>query len=95
MQQGSLLSRLIWSVYFEKWLSLPLEAVTSKAFCDDRTMLVIGHCQDTLVDIMQQAINETMRFGIQEDLKFNPRKTNIMFFHRKNKFKEPKKLTMF
>ena len=94
VQQGSLLSPLIWSVYFDKWLSLPLGAVISKAFCDDGMMLVTGHCQDTLVDIMQQAINKTMRFGIQEDLKFNPRKTNVMFFHRKNKFKEPKKLTM-
>ena len=62
VQQGSLLSPLIWSVYFDKWLSLPLGAVISKAFCDDGMMLVTGHCQDTLVYIMQQAINDTMRF---------------------------------
>ena len=94
VQQGSLMSPLIWSVYFDKWLSLQMGAVTAKAFCDDGWMLITGPCQDTLVNLMQQAINVTTKFGTEEDLKFNPKKTNAMFFHRKNKFKEPKKLVM-
>lgn len=94
IQQGSLLSPLIWNVYFEKWLSLPMGPVSSKAFCDDGIMVVTGPCSNTLVDLMQTAINSTMDFGAQENLIFNPQKTKIMFFHRKNKFKFPKKLKM-
>ena len=94
IQQGSLLSPLIWSIYFDKWLKLPMGPVSSKAFCDDGIMLVTGPCPNTLVDLMQKAINLTVEFGARENLKFNLQKTNIMFFHRKNKFKEPKRLKM-
>ena len=94
IQQGSLLSPVIWNVYFEKWLSLPMKAVTSKAFCDDGIMLITGSCPNTLVDLMQRAINLTVDFGAKENLRFNPQKTKAMFFHRKNKFKLPKKLRM-
>ena len=94
VQQGSLLSPLIWSVYFEKWLSLKMGPVSPKAFCDDGIMLLTGHDQHSMVDIMQQAIGKTMVFGVQEGLKFNPKKTQVMFFHRKNKFKQPKMLKM-
>ena len=57
-------------------------------------MVVTGPCSKTLVDLMQTAINSTMDFGAQENLIFNPQKTKTMFFHRKNKFKFPKKLKM-
>ena len=89
VQQGSLLSPLIWSVYFEKWLSLQMGPVSPKAFCDDSIMLLTGHDQYSMVDIMQQAIGKTMEFGVQKGLKFNPKKTQVMFFQRKNKFKWP------
>ena len=68
--------------------------VSPKAFCDDGIMLLTGHDQYSMVDIMQQAIGKTMEFGVQEGLKFNPKKTQVMFFHRKNKFKQPKMLKM-
>ena len=73
VQQGSLLTPLIWSVYFEKWLSLQMGPVSPKAFCDDGIMLLTGHDQYSMVDIMQQAIGKTMEFGVQEGLKFNPK----------------------
>ena len=68
--------------------------VKSRAFCDDGIMHCSGPDPNALVDLMQEAIKVTLEFGFQENLKFNPSKTKAMFFHRKNKFKEPKKLKM-
>ena len=69
-------------------------AFTSHESCDNGIMLITGSCPNTLVDLMQRAIKLTVDFGAKENLRFNPQKTKAMFFHRKNKFKEPKKLKM-
>ena len=50
-------------------------AVSLKSFCDDGAKVISGPCPNTLVELMQQAINLTMEFGSQENLIFNPKKT--------------------
>ena len=62
VQQGSLLRPLIWSVYFEKWLSLQMGPVSPKAFCDDGIMLLTRHDQYSMVAIIRECVRTSAVF---------------------------------
>ena len=92
IQQGAILSPLIWNWYYDRWLNLAKgSAIKSIAFADDGLMVLLGSDPNSMVDIMQSAIDKTVEFGLQENLKFNPDKTVVLFFNRKNKWQPPKK----
>ena len=89
IQQGAILSPLIWNWYYDRWLNLAKgSAIKSVAFADDGLMVLLGSDPSSMVDIMQTAIDKTVEFGLQENLKFNPDKTVVLFFNRKIHFKQ-------
>lgn len=90
-QQGSCTGPLIWNLIMDSFLSLHKGAVLSRGFADDGILLILGLSPIAMVDLMQVAINKTVQWGIKFDLIFQPQKTNAMFFHRKNKWKDPQK----
>ena len=90
--QGGVLSPLVFSLIFESFLDLHIRGpVKSRAYADDGTLLIKGSCPDTMVRQMQRAVNKTLEWGVKHGLRFSPKKTIAMFFHRKNKWKEPKR----
>ena len=48
--------------------------------------LITGICPQILLDLAQSAINEAVQWGQDNGLKFSSKKTQVIWFHRKNKF---------
>ena len=94
--QGGHLSSLSWNLVFESFLELMKSKsfAHTQAYCDDAAILIAGICPDTMRDLMQVALNTATEWGLKNSLKFVPKKTQIIFFHRKRKFKLPKPLKM-
>ena len=91
--QGSQMAPMIWNLVFESFLKELNEGpIKARAFADDATLLVKGHDPNCLVDLMQESLKKAVAWGEPHGLTFVPEKTIAIFFHRKYKFVEPKKL---
>lgn len=93
--QGGILSPLIWNLTFDPMLAL-LNAgpVRARGFADDACLLIKGSDPETMVDLMQETLDKTVAWGERHGLTFNPQKTVTIFYHRRYKFQEPKRLRM-
>ena len=57
-------------------------------------LLIKGICPTVMAELMQAALTKAVQWGNANSLHFVPSKTVALFFHRKRKFKAPKKLIM-
>ena len=74
-------------------MALKKGPIDVKAFADDGTVIVSGKDPNSLVDIMQRAINrDALPWAKKAGLEFVPKKTEAMFFHRAKFPYEPKRL---
>ena len=93
--QGGILSPLAWNLVFEKFIdTMSNSSVKTRCFADDACLLIKGICPTTMVDLMQNALNKAINWGLKSSLKFVPSKTIAIFFHKKRKFQAPKPLKM-
>ena len=86
--QGGILSPLVWNIVFDSLLDRleGMPGIKPMGYADDGMFLVTGICQQTLMDLAQPAINTAVKWGQDNGLKFSSKKTQVIWFHRKNKF---------
>ena len=90
--QGGVLSPICWNIFLEELLlqinntQSPSEAT---AYADDLALIINGIHPNSMVDIMQGTINKVVKWGKENDLIFNPNKTEVIMFHntRAKRFK--------
>ena len=91
--QGGVLSSLIWNMVFESFIKLfENSAIHTRCFADDACLTITGIDCNTMIDQMQESITKAVQWGTTYGLNFVPQKTNAIFFHRKKKLEEQKKL---
>ena len=91
-QQGAILSPLAWNLVFEGFLDLHKSGpVQAQAFADDGILYIVGKDPSVMLDLMQEALNKTAQWGLNNSLTFPAEKTTAMFFHRKYRWKLPKR----
>ena len=85
--QGGVLSPIMWNICFDDFLDLfPDEGdVNVVAYADDAALVVSGPDPHALVKTMQEAIDRTLRWGVENQLKFAPKKTVAMLVTHKTK----------
>ena len=66
-------------------MSLP--GVKPVGYADDGMFLITGKCQNTLLDLAQPAIDMAVQWGKDNGLVFSHKKTQVILFNRKNRFK--------
>ncbi len=92
---GGVLSTVVFNMIFQSFLDAHKGGpMRTRAYADDGVLLIKGCDAKVMVELMQKAIKVTERWGVEHGLHFCPQKTVAMFFHRKNKWKEPPKLKM-
>ena len=93
--QGGILSPLAFNLVFDAFIrTMNNGPVKVQAFADDAALLVLGVDPTSMVDVMQRALNKAANWGISRNLIFVPEKTNVIFFHRRKNWTEPKRLRM-
>jgi retron-type reverse transcriptase len=91
--QGGVLSPLIWNLAMDILLAkLENHRVLSTGFADDLSLIQDGDDQQTILSMLQPAINEATQWGVQNGLTFSPQKTQIVIFTRKRKVDKSKQL---
>lgn len=82
--QGGVLSPLIWNLTINSLLSsFKDSAIKIVGYADDVILIIRGKCLTTMVNIMQQAVNKVMNWGVRNGLTFNPAKTQVTVFSNK------------
>ena len=78
---------------FESFIKLfENSAIHTRCFADDACLTITGIDCNTMIDQMQESITKAVQWGTTYGLNFVPQKTNAIFFHRKKKLEEQKKL---
>jgi ribonuclease HI len=91
--QGGILSTLVWILIMDTLLSkFEDRAVKAIGYSDDTNLIVTGKDVGTLVNLMQQALDEVIEWGELNGLIFNPDKTSAVLFTRSTKKELPKPL---
>ena len=93
--QGGILSPLAWNLVFESFIDLFKDSAAQiGCYADDARIGLPGVCETSMAQIMQKELKKAFLWGETHGLEFVPSKTQIIFFHRKKTFKEPKQLKM-
>ena len=93
--QGGILSPIIWNITFESFIKIFKNShVKLHIYADDACLCISGPDLSAQVDLMQDALDKCHDWGTKHGLIFVPEKTATIFFHNKQKIKEPKKLKM-
>jgi len=91
--QGGVLSPVIWNTAFDSFLKLfDNGPVRAKGFADDGGLVIRGKDPATLMSYMQEAVDRALEWGRSKSLKFSAKKTVVVLFTRKYKYKFPQKL---
>ena len=91
--QGGVLSPVIWNIVIEPLLLKMNEFADATGFADDTSALNAGPDPDVSRDMVQRAVNLATAWGIENGLTFNPSKTVVIHFKRKD-FKTPRPIKM-
>lgn len=94
ISQGGVASPCIWNLVFDSFLELFKGPVKATGYADDGALYLHGFDPPTMVDLMESALKLAVEWGTRHGLTMNPAKTTAMFFHRKNKFRMPRKVKM-
>ena len=79
--QGGILSTLIWILIMDTLLStFEGKAVKAIGYSDDVFLVITGKDIATLVNIMQQSLDDVTKWGESNGLVFNPDKTSVVLF---------------
>ncbi len=94
LPQGGIISPIAWDLVVDDLLEqLNQEAnVLTVGYADDLAIALSGLDPNALVEIAQRYINKACDWGRENDLRFNANKTEAVFFTRKTKVPEYKKL---
>ena len=93
--QGAIMSPLCWALVMDSLIKeLNDGPIKIRCFADDVCILAKGVDPSTISSIMQEALNKAIAWGAKHSLRFVPEKTVAVFFHRKKRFKPPKRLKM-
>ena len=82
--QGGVLSPICWNIFLEELLlqiNVARNPTEATAYADDLALIINGIHPNTMVDIMQKTVNEVVKWGKDNDLVFNPSKTEVIMFH--------------
>lgn len=66
-------------------VNLELEGIKVIAYADDVAIAISGKHPQTLVDILQNALNKLVNWAVKCGLNINPHKTELVLFTRKYK----------
>jgi len=80
--QGGVLSPFIWNLILNELLSQIRKPVRVTAYADDIALTVKGPDPNTLVDLLQHALNQVLSWASGNGLVFNPDKTQAVLFGR-------------
>ncbi len=84
--QGGVLSPLAWNLSFNSLLGrLNQGPVKAIGYADDCAVIINGIHPDSMADILQQSIDEAIRWGADHGLSFSYEKSEAILFHRKQK----------
>ena len=84
--QGGVLSPLLWCLVIDGLLrNLNDRGIYAQGYADDLAILVRGSFIDTLMEVMQSALETTESWCRDAGLSINPRKTELVVFTRKYK----------
>ena len=93
--QGGILSPLIWCLIFESFIKIyDSGPIKNTSFADDCSLNLTGIDPDVMSSIMTENLKKAVSWGQEHNLSFVPQKCQAIFFHKKKKFKEPKKVKM-
>ena len=84
---------MIWNIVIEPLLLKMNEFADATGFADDTSALNAGPDPDVSRDMVQRAVNLATAWGIENGLTFNPSKTVVIHFKRKD-FKTPRPIKM-
>ncbi len=82
--QGGVLSPLIWNLIMDRFLSRYKKGpVKVLGYADDILLYISGRIPNTMVEILQPALEEVLKWGSQNGLTFNPTKTSVVLFTKR------------
>lgn len=84
--QGGVLSPIIWNLVMDSLLSsLNNIGLYSLGYADDLLILLVGHSEDTLCELMRSAFRIVETWCKDSGLSVNPSKTELVLFTNKRK----------
>ncbi len=85
--QGLHTSALLWNLCFDEIIKkMDKDGVNCVAFADDVTLIGSGIDIGTIRSNIQRKVNQLVKWGKENDLKFNAAKTEVMIFTNKRKW---------
>ena len=84
--QGGVLSPLLWSMVVDNLITELNDArFNTQGYADDLVVMIVAKHDDTLSQMMQNALNMINNWCLKEDLNINPNKTVIVPFTNRRK----------
>src|SRR5713101_8627011 len=86
--QGSPLSPLLWNIFFNTVLEIPLPPNgRSQAYADDLCIMFKGKDTETLVRQANETMDKICTWAFHRKIKFNTNKTQACIFHSRARMK--------
>ena len=94
--QGGVLSPILWNLAFDSLLSqFNRGPVQVYGYADDACLISTAWSPAAAKSKLQDAVDKCTKWGTSQGLRFSPKKTVIVLFHRRPKMRKPTKIQMY